>query len=298
MIATIPTLLTLASVAVAKFDPSAGNSVAIVLDDDTKLEDFCSDDSVDAVIIPLLDFTQLDKDWSSIKFKARNCEDNGKTTKNNRVSNCPGYIPGIEKCKKNKKQVFGQLTGLEGFESENQAQQFADSVWYMFGNNMAGLRPFGKNVLDGVIADTTTKLQSNKVGWAPFIKRLQTYFKHDKSDNQFWTGVNAKCESPDDDTKESGKLADLIIVDNSFDECKNNAQAMKEWRNDLDKKGLLMGVNGKEQNSDFAKQVQQASCNFAGVAVHLPSKASSLKDWNLDERKGGCASSDPSTTKN
>jgi chitinase len=96
-------------------------------------------------------------------------------------TNCPFLLncsetigTSIKSCQSKGKKIvlsLGGAVGSYGFTSDSQAQSFAHTLWGMFFEGTAALRPFGSAVLDGVDLDVEG---GSTVGYAAFVKTLRS----------------------------------------------------------------------------------------------------------------------------
>jgi len=89
--------------------------------------------------------------------------------------NCASTIgEDIKKCQAKGVKIvlsLGGAVGSYGFTSESQAVQFATTMWDMFFEGNATLRPFGSAALDGIDLDIEG---GSTVGYAAFVKTMRS----------------------------------------------------------------------------------------------------------------------------
>jgi chitinase len=87
---------------------------------------------------------------------------------------------------------MGGATGAYGFTSDAEAEAFADTVWNMFLGGAGGLRPFGKQTLDGIDLDIEGGAPT---GYAAFARRLRELM--DAAGGNWLITAAPQCPFPD-----------------------------------------------------------------------------------------------------
>lgn len=110
---------------------------------------------------------------------------------------CSDMADQIKECQSNEIKVMislGGAAGQYGFTSDDQAEQFATTIWNMFlGGNDANIpRPFGDAVLDGVDLDIEGGAST---GYTAFVTKLRALMT--ASDNQYFISAAPQCPFPD-----------------------------------------------------------------------------------------------------
>ena len=146
-----------------KFNPDAKDNVVVYYGQSkaTKgitLGDMCSNKAVDVVILSFLNKFSDAKGFPTVNFGAacgggqtQDMKDAGATG----LLSCPELEKDIISCQAAGKKVMLSLGGAEAesaFTDDAEATKFATTLWDLFGAGTgakAGLRPFGKAVIDG-----------------------------------------------------------------------------------------------------------------------------------------------------
>ena len=105
----------------------------------------------------------------------------------------------IQACQSSGKKVMLTLGGAAGysqsqFASDDQATEFADTIWNLFLGGQSDLRPFGDMKLDGIDVDNENKDQT---GYTAFVSALRNRFGEDSSKQYFISGA-PQCPQPDE----------------------------------------------------------------------------------------------------
>jgi chitinase len=101
----------------------------------------------------------------------------------------------IRTCQSKGKKIvlsLGGAVGSYGFTSDSQAQNFAHTLWNMFFEGKAALRPFGTAVLDGVDLDIEGGSTS---GYSAFVKTLRSLMNG--SGRSYIISGAPQCPDPD-----------------------------------------------------------------------------------------------------
>jgi len=110
--------------------------------------------------------------------------------------NCSSTIgQDIQTCQKQGKKIvlsLGGGVGSYGFTSDAQGTEFATTIWNMFFEGNAPLRPFGSAKLDGIDLDIEG---GSTVGYSAFVKALRT--KMGGSSNGYIISGAPQCPFPD-----------------------------------------------------------------------------------------------------
>lgn len=109
------------------------------------------------------------------------------------ILNCPNLAGDIKTCQGLGKKVLislGGAVGTYGFTSDSQAEDYADTLWNLFGGGTSSTRPFGDAVIDGFDLDIEN---NNNVGYAALTNKLRQNFA---GGNYYITGA-PQCVYPD-----------------------------------------------------------------------------------------------------
>ncbi|KAI0823065.1 class III chitinase [Trametes gibbosa] len=198
----------LAAVGVVAFDNSRYDNVAIYWGQDSygathtdvanfqkPLAFYCQDDSIDVIPIafinkffgtgnsPVLDLANICNTTTSATFPGTG------------LLECSFVASDIQTCQSKGKVVTLSLGGggaSVGFQSDSQAETFADTIWNDFLGGSSSTRPFGSAVLDGVDLDIEG---GPTTGYAAFVTRLRSHF-NGASKKYYITGA-PQCVYPD-----------------------------------------------------------------------------------------------------
>jgi len=117
-------------------------------------------------------------------------------------TNCPFLLnctetigKAITTCQRQGKKIvlsLGGAVGSYGFTSDSQAQTFAHTLWGMFFEGTAALRPFGSAVLDGVDLDIEG---GSTTGYSAFVKALRSLMS--QSGKSYIISGAPQCPYPD-----------------------------------------------------------------------------------------------------
>ncbi|KAJ3537979.1 hypothetical protein NM688_g6586 [Phlebia brevispora] len=133
---------------------------------------YCGDDSVDAFPIAFLNVFFSTGGLPAINL-ANSC--GGPNFSGTNLLNCQFLAQNIENCQAKGKLVTISLGGdsrSNNFSSDQQAQQFADTIWNLFLGGSSGTRPFGNAVLDGVDLDIEGGSTAHYVA---FVNQLRSH---------------------------------------------------------------------------------------------------------------------------
>jgi len=110
--------------------------------------------------------------------------------------NCSSTIgTSITSCQRQGKKIvlsLGGAVGSYGFTSDSQAQSFAHTLWGMFFEGTAALRPFGNAVLDGIDIDIEG---GSTVGYTAFVKAIRSLMN--QSGRSYIISGAPQCPYPD-----------------------------------------------------------------------------------------------------
>lgn len=87
---------------------------------------------------------------------------------------------------------LGGATGGNGFSSDSQAEQFAETIWNLFLGGQSDIRPFGNAVLDGVDLDIEGGSAS---GFTAFAKKIKSHANG--ANKQYYLTAAPQCPFPD-----------------------------------------------------------------------------------------------------
>ncbi|KAL8797026.1 MAG: hypothetical protein Q9195_000797 [Heterodermia aff. obscurata] len=223
------------------------------------LSKLCADENVDIVILAFLTTFFGPAGYPSINLGSA-C--GGQSTKMNAVGatglqSCPNLASEIKTCQSSGKKILLSLGGslaTSAFSSDDQASQFATTLWNLFGAGTgtdAGLRPFGDVVLDGFDVDNE---DHSTASYSTFVSALRTTMDADSS-KKYYISAAPQCPRPD----ASIPLDAMQSMDFVFVQFYNNGDcnvgqpgfeaSFKAWSQDLSANGakgpkLFVGAPG------------------------------------------------------
>jgi chitinase len=161
------------------------------------LAQVCADPSYDIVLLGFLTsfVSQRNADGLPESNFSYHC-DTPYDADNPFLLSCPDIGAAIDTCHANGKRVLlslGGAAGSYGFTSDDEAEQFAHTVWDMFLGGSSAIRPLGTTALDGVDLDIEG---GSTVGYTAFVARLRQLTDQDSSKRYLMTGA-PQCPIPD-----------------------------------------------------------------------------------------------------
>jgi chitinase len=196
-------LLTLSALSVVSaFQASANTNVAIYwgqnsaggLNTQARLADYCESDATDIVLLSFLHVFFGTNGLPEMNF-ASACND-GTLFSGTGLLQCPTIAEDIKTCQSKGKKVIlslGGASGAYGFTSDSQAEEFAQTLWNLYGGGSSDIRPFGDSVIDGFDLDIEG---GSTVGYVAFSKKLRELFNSDSSKDYYITAA-PQCPMPD-----------------------------------------------------------------------------------------------------
>ncbi|EMR71400.1 putative glycoside hydrolase family 18 protein [Eutypa lata UCREL1] len=199
-VASAATLLSFAPSALAGFDATASNNVAVywgqnsagTAESQQRLSYYCADTSHN--IIPLAFLNGINTPATNFANAGDNCTAFAGST----LLDCPQIEEDIKSCQTDYgKTILISLGGMTysegGFADEASAQAGADAVWGLFGSDTSyENRPFGSAVVDGFDFD----FESATTNLLPFARRLKANIDGDASRTYYLTAA-PQCPYPD-----------------------------------------------------------------------------------------------------
>ncbi|EIN13628.1 glycoside hydrolase family 18 protein, partial [Punctularia strigosozonata HHB-11173 SS5] len=136
---------------------------------------YCQDNSIDVFPIAFLTSFFSTGNLPSINL-ANTCNSvNGNTTfPGTNLLDCSGLASDIKTCQAKGKIItlsLGGATGSVGFTGDDQATDFAETIWNLFLGGSSSTRPFGDAVLDGVDLDIEG---GSSTGYAAFVTKIRS----------------------------------------------------------------------------------------------------------------------------
>ncbi|CCE88694.1 Piso0_001471 [Millerozyma farinosa CBS 7064] len=247
------------------------------------LGDYCTDD-VDIVILSFLN--NFPSPWT-LDFSS-SCSEKF----SNGVLHCSQIGSDIKKCQQKGKKVLlslGGQNGKQGFSSDSEATDFAQTLWNAFGGGSSKERPFDDAKIDGFDFDVENKQQT---GYVALAKKLKDYYSQDSS-KKYYLSASPQCVYPDESV---GDVLSHVPIDFAFIQFyNNNCNLDKSFNFDTWQKyaesapnkdiELFIGLPGSSSaagsgyvSTDVVKStVQKVSNdkNFAGISLWDASAATS-----------------------
>ncbi|RCH80863.1 Chitinase 1 [Rhizopus stolonifer] len=155
------------------------------------LASYCQTGQVDAILLSFLHIFNVGG-LPQVNF-ANACE--GTYFPNSQLLFCPAIGSDIKTCQDKGVKIIlslGGAAGSYGFSSDDQGQQFAQTLWDLFGGGSSDTRPFGDAIIDGVDLDIEG---GTSTGYVTFVSALRSKFSAIKSD--FLVGAAPQCPFPD-----------------------------------------------------------------------------------------------------
>jgi len=173
---------------------------------------YCESDDVDIVVLSFMTSFPGSNDIPTLNF-ASSCTDKF----SNGLAKCSSIASGISSCQSNGKKVLlslGGESGDYGFSSDSEAENFAGTLWNLFGEGNSDTRPFGDSIIDGFDFDIEN---GDSTGYAALAKKLREYFKSGSKD--YYLSAAPQCVYPD---KSVGDLLENADIDFAFVQFYNN----------------------------------------------------------------------------
>ncbi|KAI0639124.1 class III chitinase [Trametes polyzona] len=198
----------LAAAGVVAFDNSRFDNVAIywgqnsygathsdVANFQKPLSFYCQDDTIDVIPIAFIN-KFFGPGNAPVLDLANTCNTTGSPTfPGTGLLDCSFMASDIQTCQSKGKILTLSLGGggaSVGFQSDSQAESYADTIWNDFLGGSSSTRPFGNAVLDGVDLDIEG---GPTTGYAAFVTRLRSHF-NGASKKYYITGA-PQCVYPD-----------------------------------------------------------------------------------------------------
>ena len=235
LLSSLSLLLSFSRLAFVQFNAQANSNVAAYWGQNSaggqntqqRLSYYCQSNSADIILLSFLDTFYSTDGLPSINF-ASACQSSEFPGTN--LLQCDEIASDIKTCQAAGKIIMlsiGGASGSYGFTSDNEAQQFADELWNLFGGGSSDTRPFGNSVIDGFDLDIEG---GSTTGYAAFITQMRTHYASDTSKQYYISGA-PQCPIPDYYLSSAITQADfdlslfnstIITVD-----CNNGSQTME-----------------------------------------------------------------------
>ncbi|KAG0174693.1 Chitinase 1 [Apophysomyces sp. BC1034] len=155
-----------------------------------QLGHYC-DGNTDAIIVSFLD--EFNLGGLPVMNLANSCWDYYSGTQ---LLHCPTVGQDIKTCQQKGVKILlslGGASGAYGFQNDQQAVAFADTLWNLFGKGQSNTRPFDDAVVDGFDLDIEG---GGSTGYVAMVNQLRNHFKTDSSKQYFITAA-PQCPFPD-----------------------------------------------------------------------------------------------------
>ncbi|KAI1423186.1 putative class III chitinase [Xylaria sp. FL1777] len=198
-LASIASILTLASSAVATFTASATNNIVVYWGQNSaggattqgRLQEYCDDNGINIINVSfLIGIKNLSVNFASASDKCTAISGTG-------LLSCPEIEEDIKYCQAQGKTILLSIGGATysegGFTDEASAVAAANTVWGLFGSpTSTANRPFGSAVVDGFDFD----LESTVQNFVPFASTLRSLMDADTS-KTYYLSAAPQCVYPD-----------------------------------------------------------------------------------------------------
>ncbi|KAK4501581.1 hypothetical protein PRZ48_007390 [Zasmidium cellare] len=268
------------------FNPASQTNIAVYwgaspATTSDSLRTLCQHPNVDIVILAFLGFYFVLQGYPSLKIGGSSCK--AATPEQQATApgliNCTAIAPSITECQKSGRPVLlslGGSTSTSSFDSDEQAIEFASTLWALFGADTANsttrtIRPFGPDViLDGFDLDPENDMPQY---YLAFTKALRTKYSSDPTKPYYISG-SPHCPIPDTSLPLDAMLLFDWVWPRFYNAKKCNA----------DSKGFLDSV------SNWAKQLKTDGTNgpklYPGIAVSNLTGSGSVPAMDLHKRIG------------
>ncbi|KAK9463695.1 glycoside hydrolase superfamily, partial [Lipomyces oligophaga] len=259
------------------YDSGSSNNVAVYwgqasAGSQERLSSYCQD-SVDIVILAFLTTFFSSDDLPEINF-ASACSD---TFSGTSLLECDTIAEDIKTCQSAGKKVLlslGGASGSYGFTGDDQAIEFADTLWSIFGaGSGAEYRPFGDAIVDGFDLDIEN---GNSVGYAAFATQMRNNY----NGGDYYLSAAPQCPFPD---ASIGDALDNAWFDFVFIQFYNNycaVTAPDQFNYDSDWMGWLSGTSLNRDAKLFVGVPGSSSAAGSGYATpsELQTVVSAISD--------------------
>ncbi len=171
------------------------------------LSDYCDSD-IDIFLLAFMNIFPGNNDVPGLNF-ANKCDD----TFSNGLLHCTTIGSNIKDCQEKGKKVLlslGGAIGDYGFTSDSEAEDFADTLWKMFGEGESETRPFDDAIIDGFDLDLENQQQT---GYPAMISRLRELFNNqNNSKSDYYISAAPQCVYPDASLNNTLLLSDIDFV--------------------------------------------------------------------------------------
>lgn len=192
--------------AVSAFSASANDNVVLYWGQNSagtqeSLGSYCQSTDADMYVISFL------TDFPETGLNIVGCDE---TFSGTNILHCSSIAEDIKSCQDSGKKVLlslGGAVGTYGFTDDNQAEEYAETLWNMFGGGQSETRPFDDVIVDGFDLDIEN---NNNIGYAALTKKLREYY----NGGDYYISGAPQCVYPDaslGDALENGYF-DFVFV--------------------------------------------------------------------------------------
>ncbi|KAK7202423.1 glycoside hydrolase family 18 protein [Myxozyma melibiosi] len=188
----------------ADFDASANSNLAMYWGQNSygevgsqdDLSSYCEDSTNDILLLSFVTVFFGTGDLPEINF-AGSCE--GSYFDDSELLDCPTIASDIVTCQDNGKKIFlslGGSSGSYGFDNDTEAEEFATTIWDIFGGGSSDTRPFGTAVVDGFDLDIEG---GSSTGYSAFVTKMRNYYDEyvAAGGKQMYISGAPQCPIPD-----------------------------------------------------------------------------------------------------
>ncbi|KAF9187573.1 Chitinase 1 [Haplosporangium sp. Z 767] len=179
------------------FNPNADNNLVNYWGQKQKpLADYCQTSDIEDVIVMafLHVFNSASRELPRIDL-SNQCDQNS-VFPGTSLLHCPQTGAGVKMCQSKGKVVIlslGGAAGAYGFSNDQEARDFAHTIWDLFLGGSSPTRPLDDAILDGVDLDIEG---GSTAGYPAFIEELRTLYATD-SRKQYYISAAPQCPYPD-----------------------------------------------------------------------------------------------------
>ncbi|KAH3678979.1 hypothetical protein WICMUC_001293 [Wickerhamomyces mucosus] len=214
---TLTAVSGLLSTVYAAFDANSNQNVVLYwgqasAGSQQDLSYYCESDDVDIIVLAFMSTFPGTDDVPTLNF-ASACTD----TFSNGLLKCDQIATDIQTCQSNGKKVLlsmGGSAGSYGFADDDSAEEFATTLWNLFGEGESDTKPFGDTLIDGFDFDIENNLST---GYAALAGKLRTYFA--SGSKTYYLSAAPQCVYPDASV---GDLLESTDIDFAFVQFYNN----------------------------------------------------------------------------
>ncbi|KAF8898406.1 glycoside hydrolase superfamily [Infundibulicybe gibba] len=156
---------------------------------------YCNDDTIDAIPMAFL-YIFFGDGGKPVLDLANICSSSGgQNFPGTKLADCSFLAKDIQQCQSKGKIItlsLGGATAQAGFDNDEQAKGFANTIWNMFLGGQSDTRPFGNAVLDGVDLDIENGSSSF---YGTFVDTLRSLAQG--ANKRYYVTAAPQCPFPD-----------------------------------------------------------------------------------------------------